>query len=304
MTPFTEASLEAWIDESFPILADDQAADSGSFWNRVYRYTMRRRFDLVCVELQKLLVFPSLFSALSEPIRIVTEILLAYPGHRQRGSNPYALGQWRLDMQARLKAENLTSWNPHLVNLVTLLEGEVIPPSVRVSIASWPELFLSKLVLSSRVQRDYAELAKECMAEKPSSFEPLDSLSLDIFHGSLDLNKLKNLPFIGPHLLDVLYLQRSNIGQTRDEALRAYAEELTDTPLWNLSTDYFWSSSPAGRERLEQILFRFASESDSYTRNSVIDICHIFELNVLADAIHVMIAEEGRPFVRVISRGP
>lgn len=290
--------LESWIDECFPSKIHIQGylyyncslvCGTEDVWQSIYRYTLRRRFDQVCLLLQSALdVQPNL----SGPINILTELILSYPTAKERASSPYALSQWRLDLQTRLRLENISNWDSRLANIITLIEGDSIPPSVRAQVCNWQELFIGKLVLSAKsMEMLTGALVKECLAEKPSACPSIDALSAALIEGRpLDNEAVCALPLVGPHIIDLLALIHPNLAELRNSSIIQYANELAESILWNLCPDYLWATSVEGRNRLEALLFETAKSENR--QQSVLDICHNFDLFILADAIHVMIAEE------------
>lgn len=255
---------------------------------------MRRRFDSVCLLLQRLLDDPLSRSRNMDSIQAITEILLAYPTAKQRSLNPYALGQWQLELQSRLRTENVSAWDSNLVNVLTLVEGQSIPPSIRAAIDSWQELFVGHIVLS--VQQPSPEsvvtMLKDCMAEKPSSAVVLDQMVLGLVQGSPELNRLAEIDMIGPHIIDLFASLSPALAENRNVTLITYGKQLmSESGLWNLGADYLWMASEEGRQELERRLFQMAKSASPCKQRCIIDLCRNFDMHVLADAILVMISE-------------
>lgn len=264
------------------------------YWPAVYRYVLRRRFDRACLLLQRLLDDPLTRARNLHPIHLLASLLLSYPTAKQRSSNPYALGHWHLELQARLRGEDVGAWEQGLANVLTLVEGQAVPPSIRAGIGSWQEMFVGQVGLAAQ-QMPLEELVRrmrDCIAEKPSPSPVMDQLTLGLFQGSPEFERLADIPMLGPHLVDLLASLSPALAEQRSPVLIAYGRQLISScSLWNLGADYLWTASEAGRQELERQLFDMARTASPSKQRCIVDLCRNFDMNILADAILVMISE-------------
>lgn len=253
---------------------------------------MRRRYDQVCLLLQRALDDKTSFFSIKcfSQVQTITELLLAFPTARQRAQNNYGpIDAWLGDVRSRMKAEDLSSWDPRLGKLFAIIEGREFEAYCNV----WKELYVAKAFWN---RCSSADLLKECISKKPSSYETLDlACSQCLNHEMFTLEFFQNisaLPYIGVHLIDILS-HRNNIIELRNNALISYGELMWSSPCWNLAADYFWVSSATGRAKFESFLFEKAQLSSILSEKlEIIDVCRSFDLFLLADAIHLLISEQ------------
>lgn len=279
--------LESWIDQTFPVNVDIEQVpvDSVEFWKALFRFLMRKRFESVIHLLQR--IRPAL-----PQVDILIDLLLVYPTAQQRSLNPYALTTWILDADSRLRVENVASWHPNLRLTIEYLKGEAIPIDL-----CWQELLVGSILLSPK-GKVIAEEAVHLIKAHPSSCPEIDKASVLVFKGKTKtdafIEAIATIPIAGPHLIDVVsrFVQ---IPGVRETVLISHADSImTHCPsFWNLTADYYWAASTGGQKKLEVLLFELAANSkSSLHRESIIDMCHNFDLEVLAAAIHVLISKE------------
>ncbi len=249
---------------------------------------LRKKFDQLCFLLQSLLETPITDVHISpNQINLLTELILAYPSPQQRLTNPYALDSWNLEVGSRLKVENTKAWDARLVDLISCIQGHELTQSVINLLSDWQEILYSSINKPVELKVTVEALINE----RPPN--PLNHIYLAIFNGDLNrLASISDIDLIGPHYLNLLsFLPRLNFFAASSSCLLILAEKLFKTSFWNLAVDYMWVTSQEGRENLEKQLFSLAFDGSYNRQLSVINVCKNFQLDILADTIHVMIAE-------------
>lgn len=276
-----------------------------SFTNHVNRYLVRKRFDQVCILLQQKLADgtqPHWYS----PLQSLVTLFLAYPTHRQRAQHPHLADLWAQEVRRLVKTEQGTGWPDQLWLILELLDGQSTD-KVAGFFRHWQEPFVAKIVHSTAVvdPKSFHALAVQSMELLGGQRNVFDDASLTLLNGDLAgfFPHLRGLEWLYPHIVDVFWkaggiqqIFQEKATEVHSGAMINYAKTVCEhvPSFWNLAADYYWASLTAeSRDQLESMLFNLAKHSkDADKRQSVIDLCLSFGMDLLADAIHIMIAEE------------
>lgn len=247
------------------------------------------------------------------PMQALLTLLLAYPTHRQRSQHPHLLQLWQDEVRNMVRHEKNAGWPPQLWEALKLVVGDNEDNAKLYESFSWQERFVAKLYQRNIVNYSpevVGSIAEECLAHFPSQKENcLSVMSVQLLKGELDgfMQKLlERSDFLSVHLTDVLWhsgilakICGNDSAKVHSSSLLNYANYIqTATPsLWNLSADYYWASSIDGKQKLEEQLFswlRSCDQSDfsSGKPEAIINLAQSFGLDLVADALHVMIAEK------------
>jgi hypothetical protein len=268
-------------------------------------YLVRKRFDQVCLLLQQKLAEgtqPHWYS----PLQSLVTLFLAYPTHRQRAQHPHLVDLWAQEVRRLVKAEQGTGWPDQLWLILELLDGQSTDRAARF-FRHWQEPFVANIVHSTVPvdPKSFHALALQSMELLGGQRSVFEDATLALLSGDLPgfFEHLRGLDWLYPHIADVFWkaggiqqIFQEKATDVHSQAMINYGKTVCERvpSFWNLAADYYWASPTAeGRNQLESMLFNLAKHSkDADKRQAIIDLCLSFGMDLLADAIHIMIVEE------------